>query len=738
MVREPTPEWPRSDGTVDVDAILDDLSLAEKAGQLVGTYVGHMGTEITLDGAKDQIADHDVGTVAAYGIGVSYHHDPTEIAQNVNELQSHAATATDHGIPLLHPVDAMHGNAYVNEAAVFPHGLGMAATRNLALARRGGEVTGRSIRATGARLNYGPICDLARDQRWGRTFETYGESPLLVGEFAAESIKGQRDPPGSEGVATTAKHFPAYGDPEGGEDTGTVDRSPTTIHHTFLPPFEKALDAGADVVMPCYNSIDGQPVHGSHRYLTAVLRERLGFSGPVLSDWGGVDMLHEDHQTARDQRDSTRQSMQAGLDQVSVGGPEVADHIVDLVESGELSEERVDEAVRRILALKRDVGLFEDPYVDVEGATDVVGAQSHREAALNAARQSQTLLKNEDDLLPLDDPDSLLVTGPNADALQHQMGGWGVDQDEETTGTTVLEGIEEVASDADVTHEQGATIREADDLDAVESAAEDSDAAVVVLGENWYIHEFGPQAISGPTGEFPTRTELGLPDAQRELLETVHATGTPTILVMVTGRPLAVQWAADNVPAILMSYYPGNDGGLAVAETLFGEHNPAGKLPISVPKSAAHLPSRFNYLRHAAPIGRDEHPDTYDPLYEFGHGLSYTDFEVSDLELSKSTIGPGESVTATVTVENVGDRTGAHALDAYLSDAVSSRVRPHREHVDFARVELDPSEERTVTIEVPNRALGVTDSEGRKTVEPGRFDLLVDDLEASFEVESEY
>ncbi len=729
-----------TDDVVDVDELLDDLSLSEKVGQMVGTFVGAMDYEVSPEDAKEMIREYGVGSVAAFGIGVSWHHDPEAVAELSNELQRVAVEETDHGIPVLLPVDAIHGNAYVNEAAVYPHGLGMAATRNEPLVERSGEITGLEIRASGARINYGPNCDLVRDPRWGRTFETFGESPLLCGDLGAALIRGQTDPPEGEGVAATAKHFPAYGDPEGGEDTGVVDRSPSTVHHTFVPPFEKALDAGARIVMPCYNSIDGLPVHGSERYLTELLRERMGFDGPVLSDWGGVDMLHEKHKTARDQRDSARQAVQAGLDQVSIGGPDYAEHIQSLVEDGELSEERVDEAVRRILELKREVGLFDDPYVDVDRASEVVGREEHREHALEAARQAQTLLQNEGDLLPLDpDVESVLVTGPNADDLKHQMGGWGVDEVEETSGTTVLEGVESVVGDdTEVRYEQGATVRETEDLDAVRAAAEDSDVAVAVLGENWYFHEFGPQDIAGETGTWPTRTDLELSDAQQELLRTVHETGTPTVLVTITGRPLAINWAADNVPAILQSYYPGNEGGRAVAETLFGEHNPAGKLPISVPKSAAHLPTRFNYLRHPTPIGDDEHPDSYDPLFEFGHGLSYTDFEVRDLALSDAEIGPGESVTATVEVENVGERAGAKAIDAFLSDAVSSRVRPVKEHVGYDRVELAPGESATVEIEVPNRALAVTDSEGRKTVEPGRFDLEVEGLEAAFEVTSQY
>ncbi len=285
--------------------------------------------------------------------------------------------------------------------------------------------------------------------------------------------------------------------------------------------------------------------------------------------------------------------------------------------------------------------MFDDPFVDHERTSEIIGRDDHREAAYETAKDSQTLLKNEDDLLPLSPSlESILVAGPNADSLRHQYGGWSVKHPEADSGTTVLEGVRDrVSESTTVRYEQGATMTESVDPDAVKSAAADSDVAVVVCGENWYFHEFGPNQLVGETGEFPTRSQLELPPAQRELLETVHATGTPTVLVTITGRPLAISWADEHIPAILQSYYPGSEGGRAVADVLFGKHNPAGRLPISVPRSAEQLPSRFNYYAHPTPIGDDEHPDTYDPLYEFGHGESYTTFECSTLEVDADESG---------------------------------------------------------------------------------------------------
>lgn len=720
-----------------VSELRSEMTLSEKVGQLVGTFVGEMGDrDVTVNDAKDEIVEDNVGTVAAFGIGVSRYHDPERVAEIANELQRTALEETSHGIPLLLPVDAVHGHAYVHDATVFPHGLGVAATRRPEHARQAGEITATEMRATGANVNYGPTADVARDQRWGRTFETYGESPLLCGAFSAAAIEALESAAESPRVAATAKHFPAYGDPAGGEDAAAVDRSSTTFYGQLLAPFEDALEAEPSIVMPCYNSVDGEPAHGSRRILTELLRERLGFDGAVVSDWGGVDHLHEDHRVTASQRDSARQAVQAGLDQVSIGHGEYAAHLESLVESGELAEERVDEAVERILSVKFELGLFDDPFVDVERTTEVVGRDAHREAAYEAAKESQTLLKNADDLLPLSPSlDSILVTGPNADSLRHQYGGWSVQHPEPDSGTTVLEGIEDCVDDeTTVRYERGTTTTETEDLEAVASAAAESEVAVVVCGENWYFHEFGPKQLVGETGEFPTRSQLELPAAQRELLETVHATDTPTVLVTITGRPLAISWADEHVPAILQSYYPGSEGGRAVADVLFGEHNPAGRLPISVPRSGDRLPERYNYYAHPTPIGDDEHPDSYDPLYEFGHGESYTTFACSDLEVDDDEIGPAESVTASIRVENTGDRAGAHALDFFLRDEVSSVVRPVREHVAFTRVELEPGESTTAEVTIPNEALAVTDSRGRKTVEPGAFELSCEEQSTAFEV----
>jgi beta-glucosidase len=716
--------------------LLDRMTLAEKAGQLVGIAPYLSGLD--EDGILDAVTDHGVGTVSPMPLTFTPESGPGDVARFVERVQGAAVEDTRLGIPVLTPTDAVHGHAYVAGATVFPQNLALAAARDPSLVRECARVTAREMRATGTVQNYNPTADVAREPRWGRTFETYGESPHLCADLVAAEVGGyQTDPPEDERVLATAKHFPAYSEPTAGEDTAAVECSRTTMHRSFLPPFRAAVDAGVESVMPCYNAIDGEPVHGSARFLTDLLREDLAFDGLTVSDWEGVAQLHEDHHTADSLRTAVRQATAAGLDVASVGGVDHAEHLVALVESGAVDEAILDERAERVLRPKFELGLFEDPAVNPGAAAERVGTDEHRETALRAARRTMTLLEN-DGVLPLDPGlDSVFVTGPNADDLDAQCGGWTTPDLDDDAGTTVREGIEQVTgADTTVGYEQGASRRERTGLAAAREGAAAADAAVVILGESAYIHEFVPKNLAATAvADFPARSRFELPEAQRALLQAVHATGTPTALVLVTGRPLPIPWAAEHVPGILMAYYPGAAGGQAVAETLFGEHNPSGSLPISIPRSAAHLPTRFNHLPHAEPVGDGTHPPSYDPLYPFGHGRSYTDFEVGAVSVTPETVQPDGSVEVSVTVANVGERAGRHAVDVFVRDRVSSRITPVREWAGVATVALDPGERGTATVELSASALGVVHPDGERVVEPGGFEVLVGEETWTFAVE---
>jgi beta-glucosidase len=722
--------------------LLDRMTPEEKVGQLVGAapYV----SELVPDQLAEAIAEYGFGTTSPSGIAHGSNNGPRGFAEFANRFQRVAVEETRLGIPLLVTADALHGHASVNGATVFPHNLGLAASRDPELVREVAATTASEMRATGVNQNYSPTGDVVRDPRWGRTLETFGESPFLCAALAAAKVRGYQGGNAESGaldsersVAATIKHFPAYGDPSRGEDTSPVDRSASTIRRAFLPPFEAAVDAGVMSVMPTYSAVDGEPIHGSRRFLTGMLRDELDFAGPAVSDWEAVAQLTEHHRTAATMHEAVRQATDAGLDVASVGGIEHVEHLTALVEDGDVSEDRLDESVRRVLALKFRLGLFEEPYVDLERADQVVGTEAHREQSCEVARRTMTLLRNENDVLPLSpDLDSVFVTGPNADDLGNQCGGW-TTSNLDATGVTVREGIEAaVSGDTRVEYERGSGIRSADEgeIESAAASADDAEAAVVVLGEDAYIHEFIPNDLGNRhVGEFPTRSELALPTTQRDLLQAVHATGTPTVLVLVTGRPLAVSWAAEHVSGILMAYHPGREGGTAVAETLFGTHNPSGKLPISVPRSTGHLPTRFNRLKHPRVLHEDAFPPSYDPLFEFGHGLSYTEFACEDLDPSDDAVTPDETIEIEITVENTGDRRGREALDVFITDEVSSRVTPVRELRGLGAVTLDPAERETVKIPIDIADLGVAHPD-RREVEPGTFEVSCSGLRATFEV----
>lgn len=728
-----------------VQDLMDRMTLPEKVGQMVGTAPAMREGVETLDDLKNQIKQHEIGAIAPFGHGGAPWVTPQDCVHVANELQKFALNNTRLGIPILMYVDADHGHAYIKGSTVFPHNLGMAATKDANLVRQAAAATAREIAATGGHQNLNPVCGVGREPRWGRVYETFGESPYLCAEMSVAAIRGyQGSDHGEEGrVIATPKHFPAYSEPVRGEDASPVEISEYTLRRVFLPAFKAAIDAGARSIMPAYNDINGYPVHGSRKYLTDLLRGELGFSGFVVSDWNGVYMLHYDHNTARSVDEAVLQTTDAGLDIASVAGAEHVEALVELVRAGEISERRVDETVRRVLRAKFRLGLFEDPFVETDRVQSVLGCDAHRELAKKAVDRSVTLLKNDKNLLPFStDIDNILVTGPNADNLRHQFGGWSTADEPLPPGTTVLEGIRStVDNETSVEYEPGSDLTEAIDIPEATSKAKQADVAVVVVGESGYLHEFGRSDTD--VGEFPTRSQLTLPSVQRELIQAVHATGTPTVVVLVSGRPLAIEWTAKHVPAILMAYHPGSEGGAGIADILFGNVNPSGTLPISFPRSEGHLPTRFNHRPHPRPIEGDpaddsdrqtEHPDSYDPLFAFGHGLSYSTFEINSIELSNTRVGPEGRLEATVQVANHGCRDGRTAIHLYCRDEFSSRVTPVRELVGIETQHVPAEETIQVTVPISVEDLGVIQTDGRQTTEPGEFTIEAGEVSANFTV----
>ncbi|HGE72998.1 TPA: glycosyl hydrolase [Candidatus Poribacteria bacterium] len=732
-----------------VENLLEKMSLREKVGQMIGIRFTN------IEEAKEAIVKYCIGSV---GIPVSFNaHTRTTLADITNNIQKFTLKKTRLGIPILFACDAVHGHALVKGSTVFPHNLALAATWNLELVEKVSTITAREVRATGIHLNYDPICDIARDIRWGRTYETFGESPYLCTVMAVAKVKGyQGEEPAKidkEHVVATAKHFPAYSSPERGQDASPVDISEYTLRTVHLLPFQAVIKNGVGAVMPCYNEINGTPVHGSRKMLTELLRRELGFRGIVVSDWSGVEMLHKYHRTAETLKEAVRLAVEAGIDIFSVGGEVFARLLTELVEEGEVSESRIDESVYRILEVKFKLGLFDDPYVDPEYASKVLGCKRHRRIALEAARESITLLKNEGNILPLSkNIEAILVTGPNADNVKNQLGGWSNVMPPLPPAVTILEGIKKkVSSKTKVYYAKGSSIRKPEKINEAKELAKKSNVAIVVVGEPAYVHEFWTQEdiamltelrekreitslgleellqkrLQNKLYQFPSRALLDLPEGQLALLEAICETGTPTVTILISGRPLTIKWAAENIPAILMAYLPGIEGGHAVADVLFGDYNPSGKLPVSIPYTVGQLPIRHNYKHHPF---REFQPMAYNPLFEFGFGLSYTKFEYYNLIIFPRTIRKSDfskKVEVHVTIKNVGDKKGTDVVQLYISDLYSSKVVPTMELKGFKRITLKPNESKKVEFTMEARDLAVLQDNGEWILEPGAFEVMI-------------
>ncbi|MCF2738695.1 beta-glucosidase [Bacteroides caecigallinarum] len=657
----------------------------------------------------------------------------------LNEVQRFFVEETRLGIPVDFTNEGIRGvESY--RATNFPTQLGIGHTWNRNLVRRIGEITGYEARMLGYTNVYAPILDVGRDQRWGRYEEVYGESPYLVAELGIEMVKGmQKD----YQVAATAKHFVAYSNNKGArEGMARVDpqMSPREVEMIHVYPFKRVIqETGLLGVMSSYNDYDGIPVQGSYYWLTERLRGEMGFRGYVVSDSDAVEYLYTKHGTAKDMKEAVRQSIEAGLNvRCTFRSPEsFVEPLRELVKEGGISEETINSRVRDILRVKFLIGLFDSPYqMQLAEADKVVENPEHEAVALQASRESIVLLKNDNKTLPLDidKVKTISVCGPNADeegyALTH-YGPLAVDV------TTVLEGIKEkVAGKAEVLYTKGCDLVDAnwpeseiidypltsDEKKGIDIAVENalkSDVAVVVLG--------GGQRTCG---ENKSRTSLELPGRQLQLLQAVQTTGKPVILVLINGRPLSVNWADKFVPAILEAWYPGSKGGIAIADVLFGDYNPGGKLTVTFPKTVGQIPFNFP-AKPASQVdgGKNPGPDgnmsrVNGALYPFGYGLSYTTFEYSDIQLSPKVITPNETATVTLKVTNTGDMAGDEVVQLYTRDVLSSVTTYEKNLAGFERVHLQPGETKEVKFTIDRKHLELLDADMKWVVEPGEFVVM--------------
>lgn len=734
-----------------IENLLQQMTLEEKTCQMVTLY----GYKRVLKDAlptpewKQMLWKDGIGAIDEHLNGFQQWGLPPSDNENVwpasrhawalNEIQRFFVEDTRLGIPVDFTNEGIRGvESY--KATNFPTQLGLGHTWNRELIRQVGLITGREARMLGYTNVYAPILDVGRDQRWGRYEEVYGESPYLVAELGIEMVRGLQH---NHQVAATAKHFAAYSNNKGArEGMARVDPQmpPREVENIHIYPFKRVIrEAGLLGVMSSYNDYDGIPIQGSYYWLTTRLRKEMGFRGYVVSDSDAVEYLYTKHNTAKDMKEAVRQSVEAGLNvRCTFRSPDsFVLPLRELVKEGGLSEEVINDRVRDILRVKFLIGLFDAPYqTDLAGADDEVENEANEAVALQASRESIVLLKNTDNTLPLniDKIKKIAVCGPNADEEGYALTHYGPLAVEVTT---VLEGIREKArGKAEVLYTKGCNLVDAHwpeseimeypltpdeqaEIDRAAANARQADVAVVVLG--------GGQRTCG---ENKSRTSLELPGHQLKLLQAVQATGKPVILILINGRPLSVNWADKFVPAILEAWYPGSKGGTAVADILFGDYNPGGKLTVTFPKTVGQIPFNFPY-KPASQIdgGKNPGPDgnmsrINGALYPFGYGLSYTTFEYSDLEITPKVITPSQKATVRLKVTNTGKRAGDEVVQLYTRDILSSVTTYEKNLAGFERIHLKPGESKEIVFTLDRKHLELLNADMKWTVEPGEFAIM--------------
>lgn len=724
-----------------VGDLLSRMTLEEKVGQLRCTlawnYYEIKGNKVvpSAEFVKDLTEGHigmlwatyraDPWTRKSLANGLT----PTLAAKAGNALQKYVIEHTRLGIPLFLAEEAPHGHMAIG-TTVFPTGLGLAATWSTDVAEAMGRVTAKEVRLQGAHISYGPVLDISRDPRWSRVEESYGEDPVLTGAIGAAVVRGLGGGQLSKPYSTlaTLKHFIAYGTTEGGQNGNPSIVGQRDLLQTFLPPFRKVIDAGALSVMTSYNSLDGIPSTASDYLYTDILRRQWHFKGFVVSDLYSIDGIWETHHVAANLQEAGTMALRAGVDE-DLGGKAYA-KLIDAVHRGLVSEAMVDTACARILRMKFEMGLFEKPYVDVKAAAQV-GSADNAAVALDAARKLVTLLKNQAGTLPLRKDVRVAVVGPNADNVYNMLGDYTSPQPDGKV-KTILMGIRDKVGADHVEYVKGCAIRDTlhTDISAAVAAAKRADVVVVAVGGSSARDFKTSYKATGAaeaditsvsdmdSGEGYDRATLTLLGRQQELLAALRQTGKPLVVVYIEGRPLDKSWAAAHADALLTAYYPGQEGGQAIADVLFGDYNPAGRLPISVPVGEGQLPVYYN---KRAPKPHNYVEMSAAPLYPFGYGLSYTRFAYSNLSVTPQ----GSDYLVSFDVQNVGDRDGEEVAQLYLHDQVASVSQPMLQLRHFARVAIKKGATRRVSFTVTPEDLSIVNREMQTVVEPGDFDVMV-------------
>ncbi|EMX6932866.1 beta-glucosidase BglX [Salmonella enterica] len=713
-----------------VTDLLKKMTVDEKIGQL---RLISVGPDNPKEAIREMIKDGQVGAIFN-----------TVTRQDIRQMQDQVMALSRLKIPLFFAYDVVHG-----QRTVFPISLGLASSFNLDAVRTVGRVSAYEAADDGLNMTWAPMVDVSRDPRWGRASEGFGEDTYLtsiMGETMVKAMQG-KSPADRYSVMTSVKHFAAYGAVEGGKEYNTVDMSSQRLFNDYMPPYKAGLDAGSGAVMVALNSLNGTPATSDSWLLKDVLRDEWGFKGITVSDHGAIKELIK-HGTAADPEDAVRVALKAGVD-MSMADEYYSKYLPGLIKSGKVTMAELDDATRHVLNVKYDMGLFNDPYSHLgpkESDPVDTNAESrlHRKEAREVARESVVLLKNRLETLPLKKSGTIAVVGPLADSQRDVMGSWSA-AGVANQSVTVLAGIQNAVGDgAKILYAKGANITNDKDIvdflnlyeeavkidprspqamiDEAVQAAKQADVVVAVVGES-----------QGMAHEASSRTNITIPQSQRDLITALKATGKPLVLVLMNGRPLALVKEDQQADAILETWFAGTESGNAIADVLFGDYNPSGKLPISFPRSVGQIPVYYSHLNTGRPYN-PEKPNKYTsryfdeangPLYPFGYGLSYTTFTVSDVTLSSPTMQRDGKVTASVEVTNTGKREGATVIQMYLQDVTASMSRPVKQLKGFEKITLKPGERKTVSFPIDIEALKFWNQQMKYDAEPGKFNVFI-------------
>ncbi len=710
--------------------LMQRMTLEDKVSQM-NQFVGleHMRSGNPNDdkanndaqGFYKDLSINDVTKLTIEGKIGSFLHVLT--AKEANYLQE-LALKSPLKIPLLIGIDAIHGNALVSGTTVYPSPIGLASTWDDSFLYSVGKQTAKEMRATGSHWAFTPNIDILRDPRWGRVGETLGEDPFMVGNMGASMINGfqQGDFTGTQKVIACAKHLIGGGESINGLNAAPADISLRTLREVHLPPYKKAIDAGVYSIMAAHNELNGVPCHMNKWLMTDILRDEFGFNGFYVSDWLDIERINTLHHTANDMKEASYLSVDAGMD-MHMHGPKFTEAIIASVEEGKLSINRVNDACRKILTAKFKLGLFENRFVDLEKKEELIFTEEHKATALESARKGIVLLKNNG-ILPLQKTTSkknIFVTGPNANN-QSILGDWHAAQPEENV-TTIYEGIKALGETKGYSvnyFNSGENIRKIKDSKIKEATkrAKNADIAIVVVGDNSMRYKWKDKTA----GENMARASLDLFGKQLDLIQAIEKTGTPVIIVLVNGKPISEPWLQKNIPAIIESWEPGNLGGQAVAEIVFGDINPSGKLPLTVARSVGQLRMIYNhkpsaYFHKYADVKKT-------PLYPFGYGLSYTNYKYSKPLLSNTTLNAEDKIIVTTEITNTGEVDGEEIAQLYIRDNVSSVTRPVKELKGYQRVFLKAGETKKIKFTINSESLAFYDINMNYVVEPGTFTIM--------------